>query len=113
MWAEMKWPGWEARRGRSSRIEEERSIGVDSSGLQGIFDDSFWAVEDVKVDSVLGIGIWVAWKPLSGGESTICVVELKYRARLGRRKVGGRVLGLIWISRRHRFSVRFIILGGV
>jgi len=35
MCAEMKWPGCEARRGRSCRVDSERSTGVEISGLVG------------------------------------------------------------------------------
>lgn len=31
----MKWPGWEARRGRSCRVDSESSSGVEISGFEG------------------------------------------------------------------------------
>jgi hypothetical protein len=39
-------------------------------------------------ESAVPIEVGVAWRDSEGG-STCCVVELKYRARLGRRNVGG------------------------
>lgn len=47
---------------------------------------------------------------LSFGESTICVVELKYRARFGRRNDGGRVGCGIRHSSRDFLTVRLNIL---
>jgi len=42
---------------------------------------------------------------LSGGDSTCCAVELKYRARLGRRKVGGSAEDGMRMSSRERLAV--------
>lgn len=47
---------------------------------------------------------------LSGGVSTCCVVELKYRARLGRRKVGGKADTGIFVSSIDRLIVLLSIL---
>jgi hypothetical protein len=47
---------------------------------------------------------------LSGGDSTCCGVELKYRARLGRRNVGGSAEDGIRVSRTDRRTLLLSIV---
>lgn len=72
--------------------------GVDAATLDGA--DAFEAVE----------GSWEA-SNASGGDSTCCAVELKYRARLGRRNVGGSAEDEIRVSRIDLLTVLQNILG--
>jgi hypothetical protein len=54
------------------------------------------------VASEMGDEAGVEGEKLSGGGSTCCGVELKYRARLGRRNVGGSAEDGIRVSRMDR-----------
>lgn len=87
MWAVMKCEGWTARRGRSDLTEKSRAAG-------GVLGSA-----DVRLHETLGADS-VGWVEGGAGEemgapeasmlavSSFFVVE-RYRARLGRRKVGG------------------------
>ena len=80
-------------------MEGSRFVGVDSvreaCGIDdGAADACFKGIEVFDVAD----GNWEASNP-SGGDSTCCAVELKYRARLGRRKVGGSAEDDIRVSR--------------
>jgi hypothetical protein len=58
------------------------------AGFSGTFGRDNFGLDEPGVssmDSVKSCDEWRAWE----GVSIRCVVELKYRARLGRRKVGG------------------------
>jgi hypothetical protein len=90
MCAVMKWEGCARRSGRSSLTESERGLGSDCEGGCGAVEGSLGVnVDGEDATSFDDGGASRGTSKPSGGDSMICAVELKYRARLGRRKVGG------------------------
>jgi hypothetical protein len=89
------------RRGSSSLTEGERGLGVGSAvGGEGAGVGVFGVRAEGEAAMAFGAG--GASRGISrpsGGGSTICAVELKYRARFGRRKVGGNADAGIRMSR--------------
>ena len=82
-------------------IDSESARGVEGGGGgEGILE-SFWSV--CFGTSVVVDGGRVEER--EGGASMCCAVELKYRARLGRRNVGGSAEVGIRVSRTERRSV--------
>jgi hypothetical protein len=89
-----------ARRGRRAFVEVERVRGVvGGGGGEGILE-SLRSVCFGNWDVASGPGM--EGEKSSGGGSTCCAVELKYRARLGRRNVGGSAEDGIRVSRTDR-----------
>lgn len=108
MWAVMKCAGWARSSGRSSFTDSESAsgvVGVDGVvGIEeGMFEVGFDAVT-ASFSELEGSGVG------SGDGSTCCVVELKYLARKGRRKVGGSEELGIRVSRMDFRRVLLIIL---
>jgi hypothetical protein len=95
MCALMKWPGCAARRGSSSLTDGEMPSGVVLIGGGDVFS------RVLRLD-ILEVGlmaeaassgeIWGGISDIAGvsGDPTCWRVELKYPARFGRRKTGGR-----------------------
>ena len=108
----MKWEGCAASRGSSSFTDEERAAGVGAGGgAEGIDEAEVGTdFEGNSADNIEAVGgVWDVLNPSADG-STCCAVELKYRARFGRRKVGGSTTGGIHVSRMDFLKVLLNIL---
>jgi hypothetical protein len=70
--------------------ESERGLGVGSAaGADGAGEEILGVKADGEAATIFEAGgASRGTSKLSGGDSMICAVELKYRARFGRRKVG-------------------------
>ena len=101
----MKCDCWAVRRGSISLTEGESDSGVTlregAAGAEDAMED-FSGFKDAADNGL-------AWL-LSMGDSTCCVVELKNRARLGKRKVGGSVALGIRMSNKDFLIVLLNIL---
>lgn len=88
----MKCDGWAVRNGSISLTEGDNdsgaTLGIDVTGSEEAIEESTGFKDAVEDNGVALL--------FSMGDSTCWVVELKKRARLGRRKVGGSVaLGIL------------------
>lgn len=103
----MKCDGWAVRKGSISLTEGD--IEGEATLEEGAADAKD-AIEDFSVSKGAAAGNNGLALMFSMGDSTCCVVELKKRARLGKRKVGGSVALGIRMSNKDFLIVLLNIL---